>query len=129
MTTSIGPDEQMAHFAAWLPDEVELHVAVKHQNGQWFALVMEFDVTGCGDTRADAVRQAFELLMAYLHAYYEDGSTFDDAIRPIPLWLRYRIALESKLARTLRRTMLKVPLTDESTYALPPGLLPRFVAC
>jgi hypothetical protein len=121
-------DEQVAHFAAWLPDEFELRVAVKREHDQWFALQMEFDITGCGPTRADAVRQSFELLIAYLHAHFEEGDAFADAVRPIPRGLRARIILESTIARTLRRTMLRLPLMDESTYSLPPGLLPRFAS-
>jgi hypothetical protein len=74
------------------------------------------------------VRQSFELLIAYLHAHFEEGDAFADAVRPIPRGLRARIILESTIARTLRRTMLRLPLMDESTYSLPPGLLPRFAS-
>lgn len=129
MTTLVAADEQMAPFEAWLPDEFELHIAVKREDDQWFALLLEFDITGAGTTRADAVRQSFELLTPYLQAHFEDGSTFDDALRPIPRRLRLQIGFESALARTLRRTMLRLPLMDESTYSLPPGLLPRFASC
>jgi len=123
MTTSTVPDEQIARFGAWLPDEFELHVAMKREGSQWFALLLEFDITGCGATRADAVRQSFELLTGYLQAFFEDGAAFEDTLRPVPDTLRFRIAVESAIARALRVTMLKLPLTDESTYALPPGLL------
>jgi hypothetical protein len=122
------PSEEIPRFAAWLPDEVELRVAVKRENDQWFALQLEFDITGCGATRAEAVRQSFELLIEYLHAHFEEGAAFADAIRPIPRRLRVQIVFESILARTLRHTMLHLPLTDESTYSLPPGLLPQFAS-
>lgn len=125
-TDDLPPDESIAPFAAWLPDDFELRVAVKREGDQWFALQMNFDITGCGPTRADAVRESFALLLAYLHAYFQDGAAFESAVRPIPRRLRLQILAESALARTLRRTMLRLPLRDESTYALPPGLLPSF---
>jgi len=128
MTTSAGSDDQVARFQAWLPDDFEITVAVKREHDQWYALLMEFDIAGCAGTRAEAVRQVFELLTAYLHGYFAEGAAFEDAIRPIPRRLRTQIALESKLARTLRRTALRLPLTDETTYALPPGLLPCFAS-
>lgn len=126
MTTSAGSDDQVARFQAWMPDEFEITVAVKRERDLWYALLMEFDVTGCGQTRADAVRQAFELLTAYLHDYFVEGAAFAASIRPISQQLRLRISLEAKLGRALRRTMLQLPLTDETTYSLPPGLLPCF---
>jgi len=130
MTTSeqTQRSENLSRFAEWLPDEVELRIAIKRENDQWFALQMDFDVTGCGATRGDAVRESFELLIAYLHAYFEEGAAFDETLRPIPRRLRTQIILESALARTLRRTMLRLPLANESTYSLPPGLLPQFAS-
>jgi hypothetical protein len=123
MTTSLAADQQIADFDAWLPDDLELHVALKREDSQWFALLLEFDITGCGETRAEAVRQSFELLTAYLQEYFEEGAEFGDTLRPVPGKLRLQITVESAVARALRRTMVKLPLADESTYALPPGLL------
>lgn len=130
MTTleQTSQSEDLNRFAGWLPDEVELRIAIKRENDQWFALQMDFDVTGCGATRGDAVRESFELLIAYLHAHFEDGAEFDDTLRPIPRRLRAQIVLESALARALRHTMLHLPLASESTYSLPPGLLPQFAS-
>jgi hypothetical protein len=119
-------DEDLARFQAWLPDEFEMRVAVKRENDQWFALHLEFDITGAGDSIADAVEQSFELLVTYLCAYFEEGASFEEALRPIPRALRVRIGVESALASALRHTMVHLPLTDERTYSLPPGLLPRF---
>jgi len=126
MTTLVETDQATARFAAWLPDDLGLHIAVKREDEQWFALLLEFDITGCGATPGDAVAQSFELLMPYLQAYFEEGVDFEDALRPVPRALRSRIVIESMIGRALRRAMIHLPLTDESTYALPPGLLPRF---
>jgi hypothetical protein len=121
----LEPQEQTAAFQAWLPQEVELHIAVKRESDRWFALQMEFDITGMGTTRAEAIQDSFALLIAYLHDYYEEDAQFSDTVRPVPTRLRARIIVESAIGRILRRIALHLPLADESTYALPPGLLPR----
>lgn len=121
----LEPKERAAAFREWLPQEVELRIAVKREAAQWFALQMDFDITGTGTTRAEAVRESFELLMAYLYAHYEEGAQFSDAVRPVPAQVRARIVVESAVGRVLRRVAVHLPLADESTYALPPGLLPR----
>ena len=76
--------------------------------------------------RGAAVNDAFELLFAYLESYFDDGAEFSEALRPIPRKLRMRIRIEATIARPLRGAMVRLPLSDETTYALPPGLLPRF---
>jgi hypothetical protein len=115
------PREQ--EFSAWLDEDFEVHVAVKYEHGQWYALLLEFDITGCGATRGAAVQDSFELLGSYLQAYFEDGASFADAIRRVPRRLRARIAVESMIGRPLRGLALRLPLASESTYTLPPGLL------
>jgi hypothetical protein len=124
----VSIDERAARLEAWLPDDFEFGLALKREGEEWFALVMDFDITGCGPTRAAAVTDAFGLLGAYLEAYFEDGADFTQTLRPIPTQLRLRIKVESTLAKTLRRTALRLPLRDEATYELPAGLLPRFAS-
>jgi hypothetical protein len=116
-----APREQ--EFSAWLDDDFSVHVAIKYEHDQWYALLLEFDITGCGGTRGAAVQDSFELLGSYLQAYFEDGASFADAIRPVPWRLRARIAVESMIGRPLRGLSLRLPLASESTYTLPPGLL------
>jgi hypothetical protein len=118
-------------FADWLlqANDLAMTVAVKREGDQWYALLQQFDITGAGDTRAAAVKEAFELLLAYLHAFYEDGAPFADALRPIPASLELRIKTESLIASVARRVWERLPLATESTYALPPGSLSNFVAC
>lgn len=110
-------------FSAWLDEDFSMRVAVKYEHGQWYALLLEFDITGCGTTRGAAVQDSFELLGSYLQAYFEDGASFTDAIRPVPWRLRARIAIESVIGRPIRGLALRFPLASESTYTLPPGLL------
>jgi hypothetical protein len=114
-------------FMDWLAqatEDLEVEVAVKREDGQWYALLMQFDITGAGATRHDAVRDAFSLLAAYLHAYFEDGAAFEEAVRPVPRSLKLRIVAESGVAHVVRRISEKIPFASESHYALPPGTLP-----
>jgi hypothetical protein len=106
------PREQ--EFPVWLDDDFSVHVAIKYEHGQWYALLLEFDITGCGDTRGAAVQDSFELLGSYLQAYFEDGASFADAIRPVPWRLRARVAVESMVGRPLRGLALRLPLASEA---------------
>jgi hypothetical protein len=117
--------EQRA-FAAWLDQDFEIHVAVKCEAGQWYALLMDFDITGCGDTKRAAVENTFKLLLPYLLVYHQEGAPFAEAVRPIPRRLHIRIVFESMLARWVRHAAPRLRLASESTYALPPGMLCRF---
>jgi hypothetical protein len=121
-------DGRAARLETWLPDDFEFGLALKREGDQWFALFMDFDVTGCGATRAAAITDAFGLLAAYLEAYFDDGADFSETLRPIQAWLRLRIRIESMIAKPLRLTALRLPLSDEATYELPAGLLPRFAS-
>jgi hypothetical protein len=120
----IKPDEEA--LDAWVDDDFVLRVAIKCENGQWFALLMDFDITGCGASKAVAVRDAFGLLGAYLTDYFSDGVSFSETLRPIPARLRYRIRIESAIGSAMRHIYVHSRLANESTYALPPGLIPSF---
>ena len=120
------PGSEDQRFLEWLDEDFEPRVAIKCANGQWFALLMDFDITGCGSARAGAVRDAFGLLGCYLADHFQDGASFSDALRPIPQRLRMRIYTESALARPLRHVASHTSLARETTYSLPPGLLPAF---
>jgi hypothetical protein len=111
---------------AWIDEDFVLRVAVKCENGQWFALLMDFDITGCGPSKGAAVRDAFALLGAYLMDYFSDGVSFSETLRPIPARLKYRIRIESAVGSALRHIDAHSRLANESTYALPPGLIPSF---
>ncbi|HYM46414.1 MAG TPA: hypothetical protein VES65_09700 [Solirubrobacteraceae bacterium] len=120
------PTSKEQAFLEWLDQDFEGHVAVKYENGQWFALLMEFDITGCGESKGAAVVQSLNLLSSYLLAYYEDGASFADVVRPIPRRLRVRIGIEGMLGHTLRRLRPQLSLARESTYDLPPGVIYRY---
>ncbi|MGI8904343.1 MAG: hypothetical protein ACR2IP_11960 [Solirubrobacteraceae bacterium] len=81
----------------WLPRWLELTFAKKREDGHWFVLIEEFDITGMGPTLDDARDEAFSLLTAYLQAHYADGSSFEETLRPIPR--RLRLAIRAGTAR------------------------------
>lgn len=116
-------------FADWFDQERAFALAVERREARWYALLMDFDITGVGATRQDAIEQAFDLLTAYLVAYFEDGQPFSAALRPIPRLLRARIRLETSIGRLVRRLGgRQLAFASEDTYTVPPSLLPCFSA-
>jgi hypothetical protein len=115
--------ELEARVEAWLPDDFDFRVATRRERGEWFAIAVDFDVTGKGPTRTSAVRQMSDLLSIYLAAYLIDGVSFEDTVRPVPARLRLRIQVESALGRALggviRRMDGGLSLARENNYILP----------
>jgi hypothetical protein len=131
--TAISPnmseEEIEAAVEAWLPDDLDFRVATKRERKRWFALTVDFDITGTGETRAAAVRQMGELLSIYLAAYLMDGAGFGDAIRPVPTAMRLRMRLESMLAKATRGVDGRLPLSREDNYLLPTSQLAAHAHC
>jgi hypothetical protein len=114
-----GKSELQARFESWVGDGFDLRVALWPEHGQWFALAMDFDITGQGITRQAAVHQMGQLLGAYLVAYFEEGASFSDALRPVPLPMRAKIRAESLLLSVLRSLDGRFELARERQYFLP----------
>lgn len=116
-------DELLAAVEEWLPGDFDFRVATKCEEGDWFALALDFDVTGKGSTRAAAIRQMGELLAIYLAAYFADGASFESTVRPVPASLRFRIQVESALGHLILRPLAALPLSRslsrEDNYILP----------
>jgi predicted RNase H-like HicB family nuclease len=84
---------------SWLPHWLELTFAQKREDGRWFVLIEEFDITGTGDTPEDARDQALDLLDAYLIDHFRSGTPFEQTLRPIPARLRFAVRLGGHLYR------------------------------
>jgi hypothetical protein len=110
---------KLAAMVDWIDDDFTGHIGVKREGDQWFALLMDFDITGAGATRTEAIEQSLHLLTAYLLAFFDEGRAFKDAVRPIPARLRLRIIVESAVARRLRTALPRLERPSEATYALP----------
>jgi hypothetical protein len=108
-----------ARIAAWFPDDFDVRVATKRENGEWFALAVDFDITGKGATRSTALRQMVDLLSLYLAAYLVDNADFSDTLRPVPARLRLRLQAEDALGRLTRHIGGKLSLARENNYILP----------
>jgi len=117
--TETRDKELEARIVAWVPDDFDLRVATKRENGEWFALAVDFDITGKGTTRATAVRQMADLLSLYLAAYVMENADFSATLRPIPVRLRLRIQAEDALWRLTRHIGAKLSLSRENNYILP----------
>jgi hypothetical protein len=85
------PPEVLARVRAWLPRDFDWRVATKTEGDHWFALAMDFDIIGRGDTKDSAEDELFELLGAYLASYLVQDKPFEDAVRPVSKTLRLRI--------------------------------------
>jgi hypothetical protein len=117
--TETRDKELEARIVAWIPDDFDLRVATKHENGEWFALAVDFDITGKSASRAAAVRQMADLLSLYLAAYVVDNADFSATLRPIPARLRLRIQAEDALSRLTRHIGGRLSLSRENNYILP----------
>jgi hypothetical protein len=117
--TEANEKEIEDRVAAWIPDDFDFRVATKRIDGEWFALAVDFDITGKGVTRAAAVRQMAELLGLYLAAYLVDGVEFYGAVRPVPSRMRFRIQMESAVGRLISRLNSSLSLSRENNYILP----------
>lgn len=108
----------------WLPHWLRLTFALRRMDERWFVLIEEFDITGVGATPEDARDEAMKLLGSYLHAHYEDGATFEQALRPIPRRLRWLIHLGTIVYWVVRR-----PRTPTEERALVPSAALNGAAC
>jgi hypothetical protein len=131
MATIEAASAEVEPFVRWLNDvdDFAVDIAVKKEHGDWFALVLQFDITGTGATRHEAITEVLHLLFAYLRAYFDDGAEFAAALRPVPRSLRLRIEAETAVARLGRHVSARAPFATEDTYALPPGTLANFAPC
>jgi predicted RNase H-like HicB family nuclease len=127
--TDTRDKELEARVEAWLPDDFDFRVATKREDGEWFALAVDFDVTGKGATRSAAVRQMGELLGLYLATYLIDNASFTDAVRPVPTRMRLRIQAEDAVSRIMRHVDGKIPLSRENNYILPVSEVAAHARC
>lgn len=88
----------------WLPpDLVVLAFAERGSNGRWEAVLPDFTVVGVGESLAEAVDEAFEMLADYLGLCAAEGLSFDQSLRRIPTQWMMEIAGKSLLGSVRRR--------------------------
>lgn len=92
--------ETARNYSAWLP-RWSTQGFIGHRNDQWYALAPEFCLVGIGQTPDDAHRDLMALIDAYLHSYYTQGRSFEDARRPVGPVATLRILLSLKRRKRL----------------------------
>ena len=104
--TTLASDE-------WIPGWQALHFAGQKRDGRWFVIIEEFDIAGVGDTIEDARAEALALLNAYLQAHRDDGTRFEETLRPIPRRMKIEIRLGTALHRVLGGDHAERALSEE----------------
>jgi hypothetical protein len=112
-------DAKMEAFDQWMRGLLSFRVALRREQGQWFALAEDFDITGMGESREDALRDMVGLLSAYLMAHFEDGTPFEQTLRPIPRRLRIEIRRDTFLSQILERFAHRAPRNEEAQTLVP----------
>jgi hypothetical protein len=84
------------------PEVIRVPIWLVREADNWQALAANFDIVGQGATEGLALENLQELVSDYLSSCAEDGMSFADAQRPIPLKERLRLEL-GRLLTPLRR--------------------------
>lgn len=84
------------------PEVIRVPIWLVREQGNWQALAANFDIVGQGQTEGLALQNLQELVVDYLSACAEDGMSFAEVQRPIPLAERLRLEL-GRLMTPLRR--------------------------
>jgi hypothetical protein len=82
---------------------INVSVWLIRRDGQWTALAEEFNVVGMGPSSEAALRNMDELLEDYFVVVAEEGDSFENAHRPIPL--RMKVSLRTRLALSMLRRL------------------------
>jgi len=100
----------------WVPRDFDWRVAAKTEDGHWFALAMDFDIIGRGDTLDAAEDELFDLLGAYLANYFTQDEPFSEAVRRIPKSLRMRIHIATAIYGIIDGLTKKPDRRQERNY-------------
>lgn len=122
-------DRLVDEFFEWAGDALPYRVAFKREDGQWFALAVDYDITGRGQTLREAFDELLELVAVYLIAYYREGSSPVDAVRRVPLALRAKIHATSAVARVAHAVSRRPQLAGQSNLATPSSAIEHALVC
>jgi len=110
------PPEVLRRVEQWVPPTFAWRVAWKTEGGQWFALAMDFDIVGRGDSPEAAEDEMFGLLGAYLATHLEQGKPFSEAVRRVPKNLRLRIHIATAVYGVIDGLAKKPDRRQERDY-------------
>lgn len=103
------------------PEALRLSVWLVREHGEWTALSSEFGVAGKGATEEFAIHNMEALLETYLRSFHDEGASFADARRPIPLRHRLRLQLlrlrsASRLHHWVKQSRIELPVPHGHAY-------------
>jgi hypothetical protein len=73
------------------PELIESAVFTQKRDSSWFAICVEFDITGTGATEAAALREMHGLVRDYLDHSLTEGLPYDVVRRRLPLSDRVKL--------------------------------------
>ena len=84
------------------PEAIRISIWLVREQDNWQALAANFDIVGQGQTEGLALQNLQELVIDYLTSCAEDGMSFAEVQRPIPLGEKLRLEA-GRLMNPLRR--------------------------
>jgi hypothetical protein len=122
-------DRLVGEFFAWADGALPYRVAYKREQGVWFALAPDYDITARGDTLNEAFEELLELVIAYLYAYFQDEQPVSTALRRVPLRMRVAMRALALLNRLLHGMARKPPTAGNGNIAAPSVAVKQALAC
>lgn len=97
-----------------IPDDFFIHgLCIKEDHG-WTAVLLDFDVAGVGSSPPGALKNALTSLDDYLELCFDEGLSFEDALRPAP------DELQRKFQRAMQAALKDATPSEPSS--LPPSM-------
>ena len=109
--------EQPVKRAPEWPDVIRVSIWLVQDGENWQSLAAEFDIAGQGASQGLALRNLQELVIEYLESCIEDGMSFEEALRPIPMKERLRLQI-GRLMTPIRRLRHKWITRDRLIFPM-----------
>jgi hypothetical protein len=103
------------------PHVIRTKVFYGREDGHWFALDATFDVATIGATEDEALESLLGMVCSYLNSCVQDGMSFAEAQRPIPLRRRAKLRAEALLSKPLR--IARANIGARESEMLLPGVI------
>jgi hypothetical protein len=111
---AVTPTEKAA--SEW-PDVIRVSIWLVQDGETWQSLAAEFDIAEQGASQGLALKNLQELVIEYLESCIEDGMSFEEALRPIPM--RERLRLQAgRLMTPIRRLRHKWITRDRLIFPI-----------
>jgi hypothetical protein len=95
-------------FVDWLERD-GAPALISRSHGRFYVHCIDFGVAGAGASKEEAVSDATRLLTVYLQAAYVTGLSYEQAQKPIPRGIRFRLWLSHVREHSVKG--LRMPIT------------------